>query len=579
METRRVRDGGAFAPRPADTDAASRLSRELGLHPVTAQVLSVRGIRDPAQARRYLAPGPGDLRAPSLLRDMDRATEALARALDRGVRIAVYGDYDVDGVCATTVAVRALRAFGADVVPFVPHRVQDGYGLNPEALERLRARGCGLILTVDNGVTRADVIEQATSSGLEVVVTDHHEPAERLPTCPLVNPKRPDATYPFKGLAGCGVALKVVLGLAERLGRTGQGTFKALLPDLLALTAVGTVADVVPLCDENRALVAMGLKALAGTPHAGLRALVEVAGCTGRALHSSDVAYRIGPRINAAGRLGSADLALDLLLCGDDAERAADLAEQLDAANRERQQVERRQAEEAFEQAAGFLERGDAPALVLAGEGWHPGVIGIVAARVAETYRVPAVLVSVEGELGRGSARCFGDVRLHEALARCGALLESHGGHAKAAGFTMKADRLERFRAAFLDAVLEQERGDPGPREVAAELPVDAITLPFAAELERLAPFGFGNEEPLFCARGVRAAGRPRRVGPGERHLLFYAAGLRTAVRAVAPCTPRHEELLQGAFDLSFRVRRRDGPDPVELRVDELAPTPGPPAR
>jgi single-stranded-DNA-specific exonuclease len=563
----------SFAPKAVDPDAAFALSRGVGLHPVTAQVLAGRGILDPAAARRFLNPSADALHDPRLMKDMDRATDILRGTIRDGARIAVYGDYDVDGVCGTTLLLRGLRGLGADAVAFIPHRVADGYGLRADALRKLHADGASLVVTVDNGTTRAAEIAEAEAEGLSVIVTDHHEATGDLPRCPLLNPKRPDGTYPFHGLAGCGVALKLVLALAERMGRLAQPNMKALLPDLLALAAVGTVADVVPLTDENRAIVAMGLPALAASRHPGFQALLDVARCTGRTLYARDVGFRIGPRINAAGRIGSAEAALELLL-SDDPARAKVLAEELEAGNRERQRIEREHTEEALLLAEREMAR-NPPALVLAGEGWHPGVIGIVAARVAETFDRPAALVAIENGQGRGSARSFGETRLHEALDRCGAHLLTHGGHAKAAGFTLRAEEVGAFRDAFLKAVAAQGGAAAGPKLVDAELPIDALTGPLAREITMLEPFGAGNEDPVFCAFDVRAAGEPRRTGPGENQLVFYAATDRSSVRATAPSGLFPEEALVGRFDIAFHVRRRGGlGEPCEIRIRELVPLP-----
>jgi len=562
----------SFAPRAVDPDAAAGLGRALGLHPVTAHVLLGRGIATEEQARRFLRPGPEAFHDPRLMKDMDLATDVIAREIDEGGRIAVYGDYDVDGVCGTAILLRGLSALGAEAPRgFIPHRVADGYGLRADALRRLRLEGCALVVTVDNGTTRAAEIAEAEAEGLKVVVTDHHEATGDLPRCPLLNPKRPDGAYPFKGLAGCGVALKLVLALAERMGRLPQESFKAILPDLLALAAIGTVADVVPLRDENRALVATGLRALASTKHAGMKALLEVARCAGRPVKARDVGFRIGPRINAAGRIGSAEAPLELFLC-DDPARAKEIAEALEAGNRERQRIERDHTEEALALAEREI-AADPPAFVLAREGWHPGVIGIVAARIAETYDRPAALVAIEAGQGRGSARSFGAVRLHEALERCDAHLLSHGGHAKAAGFTLRAEEFGAFREAFLGAITAQGGAASGPKPVDAELPLDALSGPLAAELEMLEPFGSGNEDPLFCAFDVRAAGEPRRTGPGERQITFYAATDRNSVKATAPLGLFPEDALKGRFDIAFFVRKREGPgEPCEIRIRELVP-------
>lgn len=558
-----------LAPRNTDPGAGSLLVRELGIHPVTAQVLVGRGISTPEAARAFLHPSPNGLHDPSLLTDLDRAVERIERALADGATIAVYGDYDVDGVCSTAVMTRILEAMGGKVRPYIPHRVTDGYGLNGEALQRLHQEGCGLVVTVDNGITRAQAVADAVAAGLDVVITDHHEPDARIPDCPVVNPKRHDETYPFQGLAGCGVAFKLACGLAEGRGPAFAARFKELLPDLLAIVAVGTIADVVPLLDENRVLVRSGLAALAGTRHAGLRALLKVARCEGRKLRASDVGFRIGPRINAAGRLGSAQLALDLILCEDE-EEAQRMAKELDGCNRERQKIERKHAEDAYAQAEAMLAAEDLPALVIAGQDWHPGVIGIVAARVAERFGKPAALIAVDSEVGRGSARSHGDVRLHEALTASTEHLVSHGGHALAAGFTMKPDKIDDFRKAFVEAIRAQSSGDRAPRIVDAEVPIDQIHRSLAAEIALLQPFGCDNREPIFCARGVRVAGKPRRVGADGQHLVFFAAGERTSWRAVAFKQFERAPLLRGPVDLAFTLRQKDDTDGVELHVREI---------
>jgi len=316
--------------------------------------------------------------------------------------------------------------------------------------------------------------------------------------------------------------------------------------------------------------VRTGLHALRATRHPGLLALLEVARCGQREIRTTDVAFRLGPRINAAGRLDSAHLALDLLLC-DDAERARQLAKDLDVGNRVRQKIERNQAEEAFARAEAALRETDVPALVLADAAWHPGVIGIVAARVAETFRKPAALVSLEGDEARGSARSFGGVRLHEALDLCADHLLTHGGHAYAAGFTLKADRFGAFREAFLRAVAAQGAAEPETKEVDAELPLEAIHVPLAREIDSMRPFGASNREPLFCAYGLRLAGRPRRTGADGEHLVFYAATERTSLRAVAFKQAAKEPLLGGRFDLAFVLRLSEGPEPLEMHVREIA--------
>lgn len=536
---------------------------------MTAQILVARGIDETGAARRFLKPHLRDLHDPSLFRDMDAAVARLERAINDGEEIAVYGDYDVDGVSSTAIMTRALAFFGGRVRPFLPHRFRDGYGLNRDALNRLRADGCTLAVTVDNGTTRAEVIKEARATGLDVIVTDHHEPGGDLPDCPVVNPKRSDTTYPFAGLAGCGVAFKTVCALAQRLGRWDDPGFRTLLPELLAYAALGTIADVVPLVDENRIFVAIGLKALNATKHAGLRALLKVARCDQRVVQPRDIGFRVGPRINAAGRLDSAQLAYDLLVC-EDPEVAAALAEKLDACNRERQRIEKGQAAQAFEQAEALMAERDPAALVLFHPDWHPGVIGIIAARVTETFQRPAALVTTENGEARGSARCFGKTLLHEALEGASSVLRSHGGHAKAAGFTMDPANVDAFRELFEQAVTDQAHVVDPTVPVDAELPIDALSAPLAGEIASLAPFGAAHSEPVFAAYGVRVAGRPRRRGAQEQHIGFIARTKRSSVRAIAFGQAEKEPLLRGAIDMAYVLRERDDGDRYEIHVREF---------
>ncbi|MEE8104415.1 MAG: single-stranded-DNA-specific exonuclease RecJ [Planctomycetota bacterium] len=559
----------AFQPKPTDSDAAAELAKSLALHPVTAQLLVTRGYDTVEHAKRFLSPRLEQLHAPGELKDMDRAVAKIVAAIENRQRIAIYGDYDVDGVCSTAVLMRALEALGAKPKAFIPHRVHDGYGLNGAALKRLRDDGIDLVVTVDNGTTRAAEIAEARESGMEMVVTDHHEPNGDLPDCPVVNPKRADASYPFSGLAGCGVAFKLAQALASQMEAEKSPEFRALWPDLLALVAIGTVADIVPLLDENRVIVRAGLQALAATKQPGLKALLKVARLDGRRVFARDIGFKIGPRINAAGRIGTAQLALDLLLCDDDTE-AAELAGKLDAANRERQQMERRQSDEAMERAQAEIEATNAPALVLADESWHAGLVGIIAMRVAEKFERPTICIAIDGEIARGSARSFGGVFLHDALNDCTEHLLSHGGHAFAAGCTIQPENIDAFRTAFVAAVEKQPRDAGGPQEVDAELPIDAIHASLAGEIDRFRPFGAGNPEPVFCACGVRAAGKPRRLGAAEKHLSFYAAGEQQSLRAIAFSQADSEPLLKAPVDLAYVLRPGQGADSIELQVRRI---------
>jgi single-stranded-DNA-specific exonuclease len=500
----------AWTIAPFEPERVASLARELGVSDVTAAVLARRGHRDPAEARRFLeAELPGH--DPYLLGDMAAAVERIRAAVAGGTRICVHGDYDVDGISATALAVLVLRELGADVSWHLPSRFEEGYGVSSDTLVRLVEDGVGLVVTVDCGITAVGEVAEARTLGLEVVVTDHHRPADELPDCPVVA-TRP-SSYPFPELCGTGVAYK----LAEAL----LGVDHPALARHLDLVALATIADVVPLVDENRALAAAGLRALACTRRPGLQALMRNARVDPAVVDSGSVAFRLAPRINAAGRLGRPDIALELILT-DDTETAEALARELEHLNRERQAVEDRILREAVELVESLPERERRRrAYVLWREDWHEGVIGIVASRLVERFGRPVVLVAGSQDRWKGSGRSVARFDLHGALGVCSEHLERFGGHRAAAGLSIDPDRIEAFAEAFAshaDAELAED-------DLHAPLPVDAVvsaedlTLPLAQELERLAPFGLGNPDVTLLVPGVRAVA-PGQVGDG-RHLRF----------------------------------------------------------
>lgn len=506
---------------PFSFAAAHRLAAELGLCEVVAEVMVRRGLDTPEAARRFLA--ADERHDPLLLPDVEAARETILRHVAAGSRIVVHGDYDVDGVASTAVMVRALRALGADPRWHIPSRAEEGYGLSRATVERLAADGAGLLVTVDCAVTAVEEVELARSLGVDVVVTDHHRPGERLPACPLVHPGL--GGYPFPELCAAGVAHK----LAEAL-YAAAGLDPAPLDEDLDLVALATVADLVPLRGENRRLVREGLLRLARTRKPGLRALMRVARVEAGELSAHTLAFRLAPRLNAAGRLQRADAALELLLT-EDGERAAEVADELDLLNRERQDVETRILAAA---EAARAEHPDAHAYVLAGEGWHPGVIGIVASRMVERHHRPCLMVALDGDRGRGSGRGTPPFDLHAALAACSDHLIRFGGHRAAAGFELEAGALEGFRSAFLEHASSVLSPDDLVRveRVDAVVPGTAITLELAEELARLGPFGHGNPEPSLLVPAARVED-VRGLGAEGRHARCTLATGGARARAV----------------------------------------------
>jgi single-stranded-DNA-specific exonuclease len=499
--------------RRRDPALALELARELAAPLPAAHALVHRGIGDLAAARRYLEPAIEDLHDPFLLRDVDAAVRRIQQALSVGERIFVHGDYDVDGITSTFLLCAVLEQLGGRVEYRIPHRTRDGYGLSVEAMEEARRRGCGLVVTVDCGVTALAAVERGRALGLDTIITDHHEPPAVLPAAvAVVNPLRPGCGYPFKALAGVGVAFK----LAEALLRDHGGMERAR--EFLDVVALGTIADVVPLVGENRVLARLGLERLNQKRRLGLKALMEVAGLAGRTVTSGQVAFVLAPRINAGGRMGNAEQGLRLLQARDPAE-AHDLAQSLEDDN----QLRRRYDEEALVEAASRVETElgwpECASILLWSDHWHAGVIGIVASRLVERFHRPAVLVALDGERGRGSGRSLPGLDLNAILAECADLLEAYGGHAFAAGLTVRRTRLPELRERLERLVRERVSADAYvPRlEIDAEVQLGECDLGLVDWLERMSPHGLDNCEPLFEARDLEIESAAA-VGQG-RHL------------------------------------------------------------
>jgi single-stranded-DNA-specific exonuclease len=539
---------GTWTIRPCPHRESRALAQGLGLSEITASVLVRRGYRDPDEARAFLA-GEQPLHDPFLLGDMHEAVARIRAAIAEGRRICVHGDYDADGICATALAVLVLREAGANVDWHLPSRFDEGYGVSGDTVTRLAEEGCGLVLTVDCGITAVDEVARARELGLDIVVTDHHRPGERLPECPLVA-TRPSG-YPFPELCGTGVVFK--------LGQALLGEGSDLLARHLDLVAVATVADVVPLVGENRSLAIAGLRALARTRKPGLRALMRVAHVDPATIDAGQIGFRLAPRINAAGRLGHPRVALELLLT-EDGDEARALADRLEELNRDRQAVEDRILRAAIEQVEQWPEaKQRRRGYVLWGEDWHVGVIGIVASRLVERYHRPVVLIAGTDGLWKGSGRSVASFDLHGALGACSGFLERFGGHRAAAGLSIAAAQVEEFAAAFArhaESVLSEE--DLVPTTVVdAVLPrATKLTLELCAELGRLAPFGLGNAEVTLLAPSCEL-GDLATVGEGK-HLRFRVrrdgsdAGSAIAFGQAAQLD-RLRRL--GRFDVAFRLQ------------------------
>jgi single-stranded-DNA-specific exonuclease len=548
-----------------DRDAALRLAVELGCPIPIAHALLHRGVNSEAAARRFLAPTLDDLHDPGTLQDLDRAVARIALAVWRGERILVHGDYDVDGITSTFLLYAVLRELGGRVEHHIPHRTRDGYGLSDHAIEQAQRRGCSLIVTVDCGITAVAAVERAKALGVDTVITDHHEPPPVLPgAAAVVNPRRPGCAYPFKTLAGVGVTFKLAQALLE--GRGGLERAR----EFLDVVALGTIADVVPLTGENRVLARHGLDRLNDSPRPGLAALAEVAQIRGR-ITSREVAYVLAPRINAAGRMGNAEQGLRLLLARDDAEAFA-CAESLQEDNERRRGYDEKALAEALRLVESEPAEPERAALVLWSSEWHPGVIGIVASRLVERFQRPAVLVALQGERGRGSGRSLPGLDLTTVLARCDDLLEGWGGHALAAGLSVRRERLPEFRARVESLVREHRpAGAIAPRIVMdADVTLGDCNSGMVEWLERLSPHGLDNTEPLFRASGLvvesaatvgggkhlrlglsDGTGRAEAVGFG---LGGRAAGLRRGSRCQAVFAPTRDEW-QGVPRIQLKLR------------------------
>ena len=505
-------------------ETAERLAKELGVGSVTAGLLVDRGCGDKESALRFLRMEEEMLHSPMLLCDMDKAVARIAQALDGKERIVIYGDYDVDGVTSVSILYLYLTALGADVGYYIPNRMGEGYGMSESSLDKLIDEGAKLIVTVDTGITANAEVDHARARGVDVVVTDHHECHGELPNAAaVVNPRRPDCTYPFKDLAGVGVVFKLLCAFeTKRAGISEQDAVRRICADYADLVAIGTIADVMPIRDENRLIVAFGLRRIERSERIGLCALIDAVSQrpdgsrSARApkITSGFIGYTLAPRINAAGRISSAALAVELFLT-DSREKADELAKRLCDINRERQTEENRIALEAYERIDASHDFENDPVIVLAADNWHHGVIGIVASRITEKYGLPSILISFDGaqsdgdlDVGKGSGRSVKGLNLVDALVYCDDLLEKYGGHELAAGLSVRRENIDAFREKINEYAREHFKSEDRTPSLDAdfEIGVDEVTLENAEEIRLLEPFGVSNPVPSFVLRNVQIA-------------------------------------------------------------------------
>ena len=535
-----------------------------GYGPLTAMVLASRGMKDQKSANAYLG-CDGPLTDPFLMKDMDFAAGRVGLAMACGEKIAVFGDYDVDGITSTCLLTHFLRAQGAQVVPYIPGRLEEGYGLNPIAIRQLSSEGVKLIITVDCGITAIEEAELCRSLGIDLVITDHHECKEQLPNAvAVVDPHRPDCPYPGKILSGVGVAFKLASALC--------GSQQEVLEQYADMVCLGTVADVMPLQGENRVFVSRGLAALANTNRPGLAALMKEAGCDPKELTATGIGYSLAPRINAAGRMGQIDLAVDLLLT-EDPKEASRLAKALCELNRQRQNVEA----QIYEEAVAMLPLGHAPeAIVLASDRWHQGVVGIVASRIAEEYCCPTFLVCLDGEHGKASSRSYAGFNLFASLRSLSHLLESYGGHELAAGFTIHRDNIDAFREAVCGLAAEFYRDDV-PRtvlDIDCAVPPELMTLSNIHALSVMEPCGSGCPKPVLMMRQLEVE-RIRMVG-GGKHMRLRLRHSRGGINAIwFSANPESAAIAQGDLvDVAFtpQINEFREEKSVQMLVTDIRP-------
>lgn len=563
---------------PDRNGKVERLAQALRLSRVAAQALVNRGFTEPQAALSFLQPKLNDLVDPCECPAMARAAHMLVQAVRDGRSITIYGDYDADGISASALLERCFRFMGCQATLYIPHRIDEGYGLNHDAIRELAEAGTDVIVTVDCGVSSIEEVVLARQLGMEVVITDHHEPRDELPDTPYVlNPKLPDCNFGYEYLAGVGVAFKLVWAMGQQLagGERVTDEFRDLLLEALALVAIGTVADVVPLVDENRVMVSYGLRALLAANTPGLKALVEVGRLRGDHISARDIAFRLAPKLNAAGRMGHAKSAVELLIA-EDFNMARELAADLEAQNRLRRSVQKAALDQAEQMVAGDTALQERNCLVLVSSEWHQGVVGLVASRLSDQMVRPAFVLVQDGEYARGSGRSIPGFSLFEAVSECADLLERFGGHDGAAGLTLRVDNLEEFTSR-IDGIAATHLGDAAPvaeLETDGDMPLSLLTMDTVGELLRLEPCGQANPRPVFTADNLQLVGYPQIMGTSS--LAFWVRQQDVTMRVFAGGGADMIDELRARceepFALAFQpyINNYRGRASVELRIEDL---------
>jgi len=569
-------------------DGTNELARELHIPPLAAQLLYNRGIGDAAAGRRFLQPSLADLIDPEAFTQIDAAVKRIRQALDRQEKIVIYGDYDVDGIVGTAILWRCFQLAGKEVDFYVPHRLDEGYGLNLEALEALAHKKTNLIITVDCGITAHEPARRAAELGIDLIITDHHKPEAQLPSAAaIIHPLLTTADYANPDICGAGVAFKLAWALAQNFSGSKKvsAEFREFLVTTTGLVALGTIADVVPLVGENRVIAAFGLRGLAASENIGLRALIKESGLAGANLESSDIGFRLAPRLNAAGRMGHARLAVELFTKSSELQ-AYQIARYLEDQNKQRQKVEKEITAEAVEQIKALgMDKNDWRTIVVAAENWHGGVVGIVASRLVDKFNKPAVVLTRSDDKIMGSCRSVPGFDITAALRACSSHLKTFGGHAMAAGLTLTPENIEPFRRALnlyaLDVLLEAQLAPQ--LQIDAEIILPQLDLKTVELLRRLGPFGQGNPPVRLAARHLKLVSPPRRVGKTAEHLQLILAPASepspqltpgAMIKAIAFNFGKQEKKLLAAstLDVAFEpvINHFNGTTTVEMMVEDI---------
>ena len=560
---------------PPNKSLQTEIASKLKISHLLAQVLINRGITDIVSARSFLQPQIAALGDPSLLPDIEKASVRINEAVRRGEKIVIYGDYDVDGLSATALMYRCLKLVGGQVSYYIPERLEEGYGLNAGAIKKLKEGGADVILTVDCGINACREADVARAFGIDLIITDHHQPGQEIPNAfAVVNPKLKASQCAFKHFSGVGIAFKLAWAIGQHFSphKKVSAEFKDFLLNAVGLVALGTIADVVPLLGENRILTKYGLSALQYTGIPGLRALLDIADLSNTNLDAFHVGYRLGPRLNAPGRMGKAGIVVEMLTTTY-SERAVEIASFLDQENKRRQDIQVDIMASARKKVMSEINLDETTAIVLADQAWHPGIIGIIASKIVEEFNRPTVMIAIAEDIGHGSARSIPSFHILEALEYCKSKLLSVGGHAQAAGLKIHPDNINEFRL-MLNSTTSQRlnKTDLVPiLNIDAEVTLSMLSKALVAELARIAPHGEGNPIPLFAATNLKIVGQPRRIGSKGQHLSFYAKQGDVAIRAVAfGMGERIDRLKQNGktCSLAFAVKINNWMDGENLELE-----------